>query len=91
MVIRNLISQPQGDRDKKKEAMHIRNFLTGNTNSYSIILNDEKSLGKFQDYNDLSVGLAMLNTEKDVKVKEAAAKKVLEAAYKARKKSDKDK
>ena len=32
------------------------------------------------DYNDMDVGLAMLNTEKYVNAKELAAKKVEEAA-----------
>ena len=38
---------------------------------------------RFQNYNDLSVGLTMLNAEKDVKTKETAAKKILEASDKA--------
>ena len=77
VVISNLISQSQGYRDRKKEVKGMRDFVTENVNSYYIILNDEKSLGKFQDYNDMSVGMAMLNAEKDVKMKETAAKKVL--------------
>ena len=32
------------------------------------------------DYNDMAVGLAMLNADKDVNAKELAAKKVEEAA-----------
>ena len=67
----------------------MRDFVTENVNSYYIILNDEKSLGKFQDYNDMSVGMAMLNAEKDVKMKETAAKKVLQAADKSTKKTQK--
>ena len=38
----------------------------------------------------MSVGLEMLNAEKDVKTEETAAKKVLEAADKARKKTCKE-
>ena len=45
---------------------------------------------KLQDNNDLSIGMVMLNTEKDVKTKDTATKKVLEVACKARKKTDKD-
>ena len=45
---------------------------------------------KFQDYNDMSVGLAMLNADKDVKMKEKSTNKVLEVADKARKKKNKD-
>ena len=44
VVISNLISQSQGDRAKKKESKRMRDFVTGNVNSYSIILNDEKIL-----------------------------------------------
>ena len=44
VVIIDLISQSQGDRDKKKEAKRMRDFVTGNVNSYSRNLNDEKSL-----------------------------------------------
>ena len=44
VVISDMISQSQGDRAKKKEAKRMRDFLTRNVNSYSRILNDEKSL-----------------------------------------------
>ena len=44
VVISNLISQSQGDKAKKKEAKRMRYFVTGNVNSYSRILNDEKSI-----------------------------------------------
>ena len=54
--------------------------MTGNTNRYSRILNDEKSLELIVDYNDMALGLEMLNAEKDVNAKESAAKKVEEAA-----------
>ena len=46
MVISDLIIQSQGDRAKKKEAKRMRDFVTGDANSYSRILNDEKSLEK---------------------------------------------
>ena len=48
VVISNIISKYQGDRAKKKEAKRMRDFVTGNVNSNSRILNDEKSLEKFQ-------------------------------------------
>ena len=46
VVISDMISQSQGDRAKKKEAKRMRDFVTGNVNSYARILNDEKSLEK---------------------------------------------
>ena len=58
--------------------------MTGNINSYSKVLNDKKSLELIQGYNDMAVGLAMLNAEKDVNAKESAAKKVEEAAEKVK-------
>ena len=54
--------------------------MTGNTNSYSRILNDKNSTELIVDYNNMAVGLAMLNAEKDVNSKGSAAKKVEEAA-----------
>ena len=54
--------------------------MNGNTNNYSRILNKEKSTELIVDYNDMAVGLAMLNAEKDVNSKGSAAKKVEEAA-----------
>ena len=39
VVISDLISQPQGARANKKEAKRMRDFITGNVNSYSRILN----------------------------------------------------
>ena len=65
----------------------MRDFVTGNVNSYSIILNDEKSLVKFQYYNYLSVGMAILNTEKVVRKNETSSKKVMEASDNAIKKT----
>ena len=44
VVIKDLISQSQGDMERKNEAEWIRYFVTGNNNSYYRILNDEKSL-----------------------------------------------
>ena len=46
VVISNLISQSQGDRAKKKEAGRMQEFVTGDVNNYSRIMNDEKSLEK---------------------------------------------
>ena len=67
----------------------MQDFVNGNVNSYYIILNDEKSLVKYQGYNYMSVGLAMLNAEKDMIKKETMSKKVIEATDKARKKTEK--
>ena len=53
--------------------------MNGNTNSYSRILNGEKSMELLVDNNDMAVVLAMLNAEKDMNAKELAAKKVEEA------------
>ena len=48
----------------------MRYFNNGNVNSYYRVLDDEKSLVKFQDYNYLSVGIAMLNAEKNMRKKD---------------------
>ena len=58
--------------------------MTGNTNSYSRIINYKKSMELIMDYNDMSVGLEMLNAEKDANAKESADKKVEEAAETAK-------
>ena len=44
VVISDMISQSQGDRDNKNKAKRIQDFVTGNVKSYSRILNDDKSL-----------------------------------------------
>ena len=41
--------------------------------STAIIKSSTKSLKLIQDYNDMTVGLAMLNAKKDVNTKESAA------------------
>ena len=87
MITSDIINQAKGESAKKKEAKRKQCFMTGNTNSYSIILNDEKSMELIVDYNDMAVGLAMLNAEKDVNAKELAAKKVEEAAEMTKNKS----
>ena len=53
--------------------------MTGNINSYSIILKNEKRMELIVYYNDMAVGLAMLNAEKYANAKESAAKNVDEA------------
>lgn len=90
VVVSDLIDQAQGERAKKKEGKRKRDIVTGNINSYSRILNTEESLEKFQDYNNLSAGLGMINAEKDAKAKEAAAKKIEEAKEKLLKKAGKE-
>ena len=52
--------------------------MTGNINSYSRTLNNEKSMELIVDYNDMAVGLAMLNADKDANVKDLAANKMEE-------------
>ena len=64
--------------------------MTGNTNSYSIILNNDNSMKLIVDYNDMDVGLAMLNSQKDANAKESEAKKVKEAADMAKTKASKN-
>ena len=54
--------------------------MTINTNSYSIILNDEKSMELIVDYKNMALGLEIFNAEKYANAKESAAKKVEEAA-----------
>ena len=64
--------------------------MTGNTNIYSRILNDEKSMELIVDYNDMSVVLAMLNADKYANVKDLAAKKVDETKDMAKNKAAKN-
>ena len=75
---------------KKKEAKRKQWFMTGNTNSYSRILNYKKSMELILDYNDMSVGLAMLNAEKETNAKESEAKKVEETVEMAKNKAAKN-
>ena len=89
MIVSDIINQEKGERAKKKEANRKQCFMTGNTNSYSRILNDEKSMELIVDYNDMAVGLAMLNAEKDANAKESEAKEVEEAADMAKNKTAK--
>ena len=65
----------------------MRYFNNGNVNSYYRVLDDEKSLVKFQYYNYLSVGMAILNTDKVVRKNETSSKKVMEASDNAIKKT----
>ena len=58
--------------------------MTGNTNSHSRTLNDEKSMELILDYNNMTKGLAMLNSEKEENSKESAAKKVEKASEMAK-------
>ena len=64
--------------------------MTGNINSCSKVLKNNKCLKLIQDYNDMTVGLEMLNVEKDVNAKESQAKKVEEAAKKENKNAAKN-
>ena len=89
MIVNDIINQAKVERAKKKEVKRKQWFVTGNTNIYSRILNNEKSMELLVDYNDLALGLAMLNTEKYANTKESAAKKVGEAANTAKNESAK--
>ena len=64
--------------------------MTGNTNSYSRILNNENIMELIVDYNDMAVELAMMNVERDENAKESAAKKVEEAGGMEKNKSAKN-
>ena len=50
--------------------------MTGNIKSYSRIMNDKKGPEKIQDYNNMAVGLEMMNADKDTKTKDSAEKRV---------------
>ena len=64
MIVSDIIDQAKVERENKNEVKHKQWFMTGNTNSYSIILNDKKSMEVIVDYNYMSVGLELLNMEK---------------------------
>ena len=66
MIVSDIIYQAKGKRENKKEAKRKQCFMTGNTNSYSRIINNNKSMELIVDYNDMAVGVAMSNTEKDM-------------------------
>jgi hypothetical protein len=88
VLLSDVIEQAQGERAKKKEARRKQDFITGNINSYSRILNDAGSMEMMQDYNGLAASLAMMNSEKDEIKAKSAAKKAEEAAESARKKAE---
>ena len=90
MIVSDIIDQEKGERERKKEAKRKQWFITGTTSSYSRILNDEKSMELIVDYNNMAVGLEMLNAEKDANAKESATKKVEEAADMAKNKASKN-
>ena len=80
MIGSDIIDQAKGEKAKNEEAKQKWCFMTGNTNRYSWILNDEKSIELIVDYNDMAVGLVILNTEKYSNVKELEDKNMEEAA-----------
>jgi hypothetical protein len=73
MQLSDIIEQSQGERAKKKEAKRKQDFISGNINSYSRIMNDKASMELINDYNGLAASLAMMNAEKDKKKTKAAA------------------
>lgn len=88
VLLSDVIEQAQGEQAKKKEARRKQDFITGNINSYSRILNNDKSMEMVQDYNGLAASMAMMNAEKDEIKAKSAAKKAEEAAESARKKAE---
>ena len=90
MVLSDVMAQVRGKKAKKKEAKHKQCFMTGNINSYTRILNSEERLEQITDYNDLAVGISMINAERDKKSMENATKKKEEAAAKKKNKAAKD-
>ena len=64
--------------------------MTRDTNIYSRILNDENSMELIVDYNDMAVGLAMLNAKKDVNANLSASKKMEETIEMAKNKATKN-
>ena len=90
MIVSDIINQAKGERAKKKEAKRKQCLMAANINSYSRILNDEKSMELILGYNDMAVGLAMLNAEKDANTKESAAKRVEEATNMTKNKAAKN-
>jgi hypothetical protein len=75
MQLSDIIEQSQGERAKKKEAKRKQDFISGNINSYSRIMNDKASMELINYYNGLSASLAMMNAEKDKKKTKVAAEK----------------
>ena len=64
--------------------------MTRDTNIYSRILNDENSMELIVDYNDMAVGLEMLNAKKDVNANLSASKKMEQTIEMAKNKSAKN-
>ena len=90
MIVSDIIDQAKGERENNKEVKRKQCFMTWNINSYSRILNNDKSMELIVDYNDMFVGLEMSNAEKYVNAKELAAKKVEEAEEMAKNKAAKN-
>ena len=88
VMLTDIIDQPRGETEKKKEAKRKQCFVTHNINSYSRIMNDKRGMENIQDYNDMAVGLAKMNAEKDAKTKDSAEKRVEDAARKAPRKEE---
>ena len=59
MIGSDIIDQAKGEKAKNKEAKRKWCFMTGNTNRYSWILNEEKSMEIIMYYDDMTVGLSM--------------------------------
>ena len=76
MIVSDIIDQAKAERSNNNEVKQKQWFMTGNINTYSRILNDNKSMEIIVDYNNMSVGLEMLNMEKEANAKESTAKKV---------------
>ena len=90
VMLTSIIDQSRGERANKKEAKWKQCFMTGNIKSYSRILNDQKGPEKIKNYNNMAVGLEMMNADKDAKTKDSAANRVEEAARTAQIKEEKE-
>ena len=69
VMLTDIIDQSRWETAKKKESKLKQCFIIRNTKINSIIKNDKKGLEKIQDYNNMAVGLAMMNEEKDTRTK----------------------
>ena len=72
----DIIDQSMGEQAKKKEARTRQDFLSGNINIYSRIMNNEENMELVNNYNGLAASLAMMNAEKDEKKAKAVAEKM---------------
>ncbi len=82
----DIIDLSMGEQAKKKEARRKQDFLSGNINIYSQIMNNEENMELVNNYNGLAASLAMMNAEKDEKKAKAVAEKMKTAEESEQKK-----